>query len=448
MATTANTAFSPRPSAAPARVAADAALPKWPPYLAAVLVYFILLPYHTDLRFESSVIPLARIVLIPMAILVANQFVRRRIVFGAADWLILAATLWICVALALNTGGAEGATAMVANTTDIALAYFFGRIVFQSPRDFRVFLMLVLPGLLVIAAIMMVESITHRQLVHETMNSLIGGGGQRRVEIRMGLMRAFAGLPHPILAGLFLVSFMPLILIGGLRGWPRAAGLFVGLCAFFTLSSAVFLSLVATFALLGYNWLQARITNVGWKMALIAAGIAGFALEFLTQNGAMAVLTRYAALNSGSAGNRIHIWNWGTYNVQKNPWFGIGYADWERPSWMVASLDHYWLLLAVQFGVIVPFLIGLAVIVAVTSASRASAVLVAHDKQLLRALAISLSLFALGLLSVAVWKGPQIWFYMLIGGTVTLSSTALRMNERAHIPRASRVFSPADGITP
>ncbi|MEL6208860.1 MAG: hypothetical protein AAFR44_01485, partial [Pseudomonadota bacterium] len=39
-----------------------------------------------------------------------------------------------------------------------------------------------------------------------------------------------------------------------------------------------------------------------------------------------------------------------TKSVGNHPWFGVGRGEWERPSWMVASIDMFWLLPAIRYG--------------------------------------------------------------------------------------------------
>jgi hypothetical protein len=400
-------------------------------YLAVVLGYILLLPTQMNLSIAGSVLPPYRFLLIPVIVLIINHILTSRMVMVTSDWLILAATTWICVAMFVNTGGTDAFTAAVANTVDIAVAYFFARIAFKTPRDFRLFLILMAPGLVFIALVIAIESTTHTPFTYEIFNSIFGGRQRRQFVVRLGLMRAFGPFPHPILAGIFLASFLPLYILGGIRGWPRLLGVLAAIGSFFTVSSAALLALVMSLLLLAYNWLTEKVANFGWRLFLAMACVTAFALEVFSQNGAFAVLTRYASLNTVTARHRILIWNHGTKNVAENPWFGIGYNDWERPVWMLESIDHYWLLLAIQFGVIVPFIVAAAIFLAVLNASRASAIGPSHDGRLLRGLAISLAIFAFGVISVSIWQSVQVWFYMLAGAAVSLSNRTFALRRAA-----------------
>ena len=48
---------------------------------------------------------------------------------------------------------------------------------------------------------------------------------------------------------------------------------------------------------------------------------------------------------------RVHIWHYGTPSVLNYPIFGTGFNDWERPSWMGGSIDNFWFVCAVRYGI-------------------------------------------------------------------------------------------------
>jgi hypothetical protein len=51
-----------------------------------------------------------------------------------------------------------------------------------------------------------------------------------------------------------------------------------------------------------------------------------------------------------TAYNRYYIWIYGTDNVADNPFFGIGLNDWVRPRYMGDSIDNYWLVIMMRYG--------------------------------------------------------------------------------------------------
>ncbi|MCU0947420.1 MAG: O-antigen ligase family protein [Porphyrobacter sp.] len=289
-------------------------------------------------------------------------------------------------------------------------------------RDLRIFLLLMAPGLLIVAVLMMIESVTHQHIVQPFFSSITGIGWGYRSDFRLGLMRAQGPFDHPILAGIFLASFICLYWMSGLRGAPRYMGIAASFLGFFAVSSGALLAIVFSIVLVGYNWLTERVANLSWRLFFVFTALFLFAAELGTGAGAFGLVIRVASLNSISGYARINIWEHGSASVAKHPWFGIGYADWERPIWMGDSVDNFWLLLAMRFGLPAVCFIALATVIALVTLVRRSAYSNIFEARTERGVAMALSVFALTLISVAPWLSPQTWFYMLLGIAVSLAN--------------------------
>ncbi len=409
-----------------------------PIYLAVLLGYILLLPPQLNTSVLGAVLPPYRFFLIPATLFVLASSLGGRFRFTWPDLFVAGAAAWTTLALFMTSDQTDAITSSVAQVTDTALAYFFARAAFRTLRDVRIFLLLMLPGLAVMGGILVLESITHNHILQPFFAQFTGGGGNLKFDERMGLMRARGPFPHPILAGIFFASFLPLYWLSGLRFWPFIIGIGAAVSSFFTVSSAALLALVVGTALVVYNWLSERIANLSWRMFFIVGGLAAFVLEFGTKAGAFSILMRFASLNSSSAYNRVLIWRYGTQNVESNPWFGIGYAEWERPSWMKGSIDHYWLLQAIQFGIIPPLLIALTCAIAIYKLAQRSATSNLIDARFERGIAIAMAVFAFGVVSVAIWLSAQAWFFMLLGITVSLGYA----NRRVPLPRSPMALDP------
>lgn len=427
------TTFRPVPIGSPVARRMQAGSDNVPVYLAVALGYMLLLPPQLNLMIGTAALPPYRFMLIPAALYMMSRGLRGQIRLGWIDALIVAATAWVCFALFMTTEAVEAFTAAVAQTTDIALAYFFGRFTIRSLRDLRTFLIMMAPGLAFVGLALIAESLTHKRLIQDFAGLVTGRSAGYRIDVRLGLFRAPGPFPHPILAGVFLASFLPLYVLGGVRGWPKIAGVVAAVCSFFTLSSAALLSLVVEGGLIAYNWVSERFANLSWRLFFLVLGVMVFVAETATGSGTYGLLMRYASFNTLSSYNRVLIWQYGTQNVIKNPWFGLGYGDWERPAWMYSSsMDHFWLLMAVRFGIIPAVLMAIVTIVTVFMLMRAAIVAPNYvDRRAYKGLAISLSVFGFGIISVALWLSAHIWFFMLIGLSVSVSAAVLHAPRRA-----------------
>jgi hypothetical protein len=404
-------------------------------YLAVILGYILLLPPQLNLTVMGVVLPPYRLFLIPATLLVVGANLRGRWNWVLPDYLMLIGTAWIWLALYNTSPFEDFFTSSIAQTVDIGLAYFFARAAFQSMRDIRLFLLMMVPGLAIAGGFIVLEAVLKRHILQPFVGGIVGVGGYYPIDERMGLMRSRGPFPHPILAGIFFASFLPLYWMSGLRGWPRIVGIGSAFFSFFTVSSAALLAISVSSMLMLYNWLSERFAQLTWRLFFIGAGILIFALELGTQSGSFNLIMRYASLNSYSAFNRVLIWRYGTKNVADNPLFGIGYAEWERPSWMVSgSLDHYWLQQAIQFGLVPPTMLAVATILAVLAVIRKSQGQQYIDKMALRGLAIAMAVFALGIVSVSIWLSTQVWFHMMLGMCVSIGYAVAAANRVPNRP--------------
>ena len=405
-------------------------------YLAVILGYIMLLPPQLNLNVMGVVLPPYRLFLIPATLFVVGTSLRGRWKWVWPDYLMLIGTAWIWLALYNTSEFADFVTSSIAQTIDIGLAYFFARATFRSMQDLRLFLVMMVPGLAIFGGFIVLEAVLKRHILQPLVGGLVGVGGYYPIDERMGLMRSRGPFPHPILAGIFFASFLPLFWMSGLRGWPRIVGLGASMFSFFTVSSAALLAISVSSMLMVYNWLSERFIQLTWRLFFVVSSIVIFALEFGTQSGSFNLIMRYASLNSFSAFNRVLIWRHGTANVAKNPWFGIGYAEWERPSWMVSgSIDHYWLQQAIQFGLLPRITLAVATILAVLAVIRKSQREQRTDKMALRGLAIAMSVFALGIVSVSIWLSTQVWFHMMLGICVSIGYATYAANQPPARPR-------------
>lgn len=412
--------------------------------LLAALLYLLLIPEQFNPTIGGIYLSPYRVFLLGATLYLMFGALQRRIAFKWPDVLILLGSAWIWLAAYMTSGSIS--TAMVmggSHTVDIALGYFLARLTIQNVKDFRLFLVLIAPGIAFISAIVVIESLTQTLILQPLASSITGLPNRIRWEVRMGLLRGVGPFAHPIHAGIFLGSFLPLYLMSGLRGWPKIFGVVASIGGVFSMSSAAMLALVVGGALSVYNWLTDRIANLTWRLFLFFTGLLYVGVELTSNSGFYALLVRYASLNTGSAYNRILIWQYGTENIARHPWFGIGYGDWDRPDWMYSgSFDHFWLIMALRWGIPEALFLLAATIIAVTMLAFRSARIPSVDGRLLRGVAISLAVFALGVNSVSLWLNTLVWFFMLVGMAVSLGSTT----ETAPVPRGKVPLRYAPGV--
>lgn len=409
------------------------------PVIAAILQgYLLLLPAQFVIEVNGLVLPAYRMFLLGASLYVVAEVAKGR-VRQFSDILIFLASIWIAAAIIITMGAERAISSGGAQFIDIALSYFFARCAIRSPQDLRHFLILIAPGLLFVGLVLAAEALLGQYFVQQFASGITGRAQTLFATpdvFRLGMLRGAGPFPHPILAGLFLSSFLALYLTSGLRSWPIVAGASAALLGFFSVSSAALLSLNVTIALLVVDWFVARFVNFSWKLFLAIVALGIFVAQFATGSGAIGLIMRFAALNQGSAFYRRLIWQYGTESISKHPWFGIGYNEWDRLHWMNSSIDNYWLQLAMQFGLVPPTLLLLAVMTSIIGLAKIQVTHAPVDAKLLRGVAIGLTVVTIAAFTVSIWLSMQVWFFMLLGITVSIRASTSRRPEAPVRPRS------------
>lgn len=269
------------------------------------------------------------------------------------DVLLFCFVVWAAIALAKAHGAAEVVQPAGVLLIETFGAYLLARVHVRNEADFLRMVKLLLWIVVVLVPIALIESVTSYQLVLDLLRPVASVHASTLTEPRWGLERAQTVFPHPIHFGVFCASVLGLAfysLEAGrnlLRRVFRVAMIAIGV--FLSLSTGALTAFVAQLALIGWDNLTFRV-NRRWAI-LGGLAVAAYAvIDLFSNRTPFHVFVTYLTFNMDSAYNRIHIWNYGTAEVLRHPLFGIGLNEWERAHWMSASMDNFWLLTTVQYG--------------------------------------------------------------------------------------------------
>jgi hypothetical protein len=214
-------------------------------------------------------------------------------------------------------------------------------------------------------------------------------------------------------------SFMALYAFSGLSPKKRQLGIISSAAAFFTLSSAAIIGLALNLVLMTYEAIQKRVTGLSWAL-LIYTSLALVALiELVSKGGIFSVIVRYLTLNPWTGYYRMITWEYAAADVWRSPWVGIGFEGFTRPVWMTSpSIDAYWLLTAVRFGLPCALALGLATVIALIMLMSVASQSDQRDRSFFIGVAISLLVMAMLLFTVTLWGTTLAWFTILLGSAV------------------------------
>jgi hypothetical protein len=341
----------------------------------------------------------------------------------AADYLIAAHALWALLVLCLHSGFAAGFESGGIYIVESLGAYLVGRMAVTSAETSRAMLRFMLVVLSFMAVFALPESLTGIHFLRESARAIMGGASLPIIEPRLGLHRAFGSFDHPILYGVFAASTFAAAyyVMGQERLKMRSLALLsviVG-STFVSLSAGPFVALACQCLVLGWDRITKGI-NLRWSFLVSGILLMWTAVTLASNRGFVKVFISYFTFSPESAYNRTLIWEYGSAEVARHPLFGIGLGDWIRAPWMSESMDNFWLLTAVRYGL--PALIFLVAAIIYIGVRQAR--VVSHDKELNRFrmgwVAIVVGLAVSGF-TVHFWNALFAYFFFLIGTGVWMT---------------------------
>ncbi len=397
------------------------------PLPVALFFIGILLPPEVSLNLGSLRLSGFRVVLIIVFLpsvyaLIAGKHAKFGIfdglVFGHAFWAVLALIKWGGIGQGIESGGIY--------VIEYAGAYLLGRLYIRSVEDFEAFArayVAIVVGMLVFT---LPEALTEIHIIRDSFAAVFGGPGAPYIDKRMGIERAFGPFDHPILYGVFSASAFSMAYyvvaqrdFRNFRGMSKTVG--VMLATFLSGSGGPYVVLAMQIFVAAWE----RVLNgiVGrWRALFVLFGLVYMWIDLLSNRTPFHVFVTYLTFSPQSAYNRINIWNYGTAEVGRHPIFGIGLGSWVRPVWMSDSMDNFWLLIAVRYGMpawfmLVALLLGLVIVVG------SKKKLPQNWQNARHSWAFTLFGISVAAATVHLWNALFVLFMFLIGAGVWMADT-------------------------
>lgn len=397
-------------------------------------------------------LPLGTLVLMPHRIVLLVLFVPlmvRLLTRGAGpvlavDWLMLGSALWAGVALFVNQTVIEAIEGSGIHLIEFFGGYLLARVAIRNAADFQKVIWTFFILILCLVPFAAIESLTGRAVLLE----FLPGTSVRPVNagIRLGLRRAQTIFAHPILFGVFVSTGLGLFWYVLRPRWLRyLAAPLVAVGTLFSLSTGALIAVVMQALFISWEVIL-RTVKSRWRLFAVLSVIGYFAIDILSNRSPFHVLVTYATFYQGSAYNRILIWQFGTENVLANPVFGLGFNDWVRPSWMRSSVDNFWLLLAMRYGIPTIGMILAALFIILRRVSRT--VLEMPQDQRARAgyLVTFGGLFIAGG-TVHYWHAMMAFSMFIFGSGVWIISGGAASGDASGDEESNRVVSPRSRFT-
>ena len=245
-------------------------------------------------------------------------------------------------------------------------AYLLARCYIRDADDFYYVVRLFFRIALVLLPFALVEFVTGANVWRDSFAAVWEVRETGQMPPRAGLFRVQMGFDHPIPFGVCIGSTVALVylVLGYHESFVRRfaqAGI-VAMLSFMALSAGPLIGVSVQAMLLLWNGVLGGIKR-RWRLLIGLSVSIALAVELVANRSLVNILTTLFVFESGSYWYRTFIWDYGSASVLNHPVFGIGLNDWERPAWMIAeSMDNFWLLLAVRYGLPAACLLLLALL--------------------------------------------------------------------------------------
>lgn len=338
------------------------------------------------------------------------------------DLMMLSATIWAAIALVVSENFNAAIEPIGIITLQLFGAYLIGRVLVRNKKTLLVVVKFHLLAVVIMLPFAIMESLTATPYYLNFFAKFGPTYGNVVMEARLGLDRAQAGFEHPILYGVFCASGFTLAFAGfkSLRQkvvrWA-AAGL-ITVSTFVSLSTGALLALTTQLGVICWGAIF-RKSPKRWKVLGSIVATLYITVDILSNRTPFHVFVDYLTFNQGSAYNRILIWKFGTAEVARHPIFGLGMhlEEWERPSYMSPSMDNFWLVIALSYGLPAFFMLaGGLILLLFRAGSRRE--LDIETANLRMGIIVSLIGVFFGICSVHLWNATFCWFLFLAGSGV------------------------------
>ncbi|ROU04333.1 hypothetical protein EAT49_02800 [Histidinibacterium lentulum] len=414
----------------------------------ALFLVAIMLPTAVSVSAGGLRLSVYRVVLIVMFLPMLLKLVSGRagrmhvfdlLVFGHCFWALLALIKWGGLAQGIESGGIY--------IVEFAGAYLLARVYIRTYEDFaavaRAYVMLVLATLLFTVP----EALTGIHILHDGISGAVGGPMAPFIEPRMGLERTFGPFDHPILYGVFSAAAFSLayFVVAERRftnytGMAKVGG--VGLATFMSASGGPYVVLMMQGFVAAWERVLGKVQG-RWAALFTLFGLTYLAIDLFSSKTPFHVFVNNFTFSKQSSYNRILIFEYGTAEVARHPLFGIGLGDWERPVWMSDSMDNFWLVVAVRYGLPAFFmLLGLLLGLIWAVAQRKG--LPPEWRRARHAWAFTLFGITVAAATVHLWNALFVLFLFLIGsGAWLLDAPPGAAQTSAPRPAPRRPLRPA-----
>lgn len=408
------------------------------------LLYSFLIPKEFSIAIGSLSLSPYRFLLIMFTPWVIKQLIlRRKFKWEALDSVALMVCVWPAFALSINTNFFSAVESGGIIFLETFIPFFLTRLAIYNHEK----LLSISKTLLIVACLMaamaLPEAITGQPFVHNIASLITGNPFSYSPESRLGIWRSYGPTDHPIVLGSICAAAIPIgfalfrrnTLFAGMTGLS-----FLGVIA--SASSGPILAIVAQASL--YIWsVLTRGKNHKWWILIFLICLVYLLVDLASNRDPLRVMFSYLLFNEHNGYVRYNMWSNAFFLAgQSITSFFVGYGFstdmmslLENAFWsnlMTSSVDSYWLVILLRYGVPMLFLNSLVIILTLRANLKTyQACKLRQERTLTKAWFITTISLSLVGCTVHFWGSTVSLFFIVI------AASAMRKPKQTHQRKTS-----------
>ncbi|TPE48434.1 O-antigen ligase family protein, partial [Amaricoccus solimangrovi] len=266
------------------------------------------------------------------------------------DVMMIAQVVLTGLAIIYNNGIGR-AVFVVNQTVSLFGGYMVGRILIRRTTDYALFFRWFFYGLAFWLPFAMIELLTKRMLISEILAHFSSPLPRAGNEPRLGLNRVQAFMEHAITYGLLCSVGIAnsYYILRDSSAWRYVRTGFFCFMTFISLSSAPVIAMGLQMMLAGWDRLFGAL-RYKWTLLVVTGVASALVVQLAAPHGIVGLVIENLAFDPTTGWGRTEILEYGSAEVARHPWLGIGLNDWIRPWYKKPSVDNFWLVTAMRYG--------------------------------------------------------------------------------------------------
>lgn len=262
------------------------------------------------------------------------------------------------LSLCINHGFSSAIEAGGILYLETCISYSLGLCYVRNKQDHKTIFKIFSIMYLIISGPALIEFITGNKVIHNlfehlTGNKQLAANLYTQEYMRLGFTRATAVFAHPILYAISATTIIPIILATNKIDKIKIHKLFFNIFGcIIAIITAMTSTAISTLVLQQGLKKWYNINNKAIRKFIISLVLLSMLIIQVGSNrGLIKFVAMSITLDPSTAYYRILQWEFSSDDIANNFFFGIGFNDFTHPSWFSSSIDSYWLLNILQFGV-------------------------------------------------------------------------------------------------